>query len=77
MLNLPEVEKAKALMTGAVGWSVMRWLSEKKKVRVAADRANDALDALDREVKDSWSDELKAAYLELPALSENLWKRAF
>ena len=66
MLNLPEVEKAKALMTGAVNWSVMRWLTEKKKVRKAADMANDALDALDREVKDSWSDELKAAYLALP-----------
>jgi hypothetical protein len=66
MLNLPEVEKAKALMTGAVSWSVMRWLAEKKKVRKAADLANDALDVFDREVKASWSDELKAAYDELP-----------
>src|SRR5208337_1928667 len=68
MLNMPEVEKAKALMTVAVDWSVMRWLAEKKKVRTAADIANAALDALDREIKSSWSDELKAAYDDLPPI---------
>jgi hypothetical protein len=66
MLGMPEVEEAKAIMTVAVNWSVMKWLAEKKKVRKAADIANNALDALDREVKASWSDELKAAYDELP-----------
>jgi hypothetical protein len=67
MLNLPEVEKAKALMTEAAArWSVMRWIAEKKKVRKAADLANDALDALDESIKSSWSDELKAAYDEFP-----------
>jgi hypothetical protein len=65
MLNLPDVENAKAVMTGAVSWSVVRWLAEKKKVRKAADLANAALDALNLEVKASWSDELKAAYNEL------------
>jgi hypothetical protein len=68
MLNLIEVEKAKTLMTEAVHWSVIRWLAEKKRVRKAADIANDALDALDKEVKASWSDELKAAYDELPPI---------
>jgi hypothetical protein len=66
MLNMPEVENAKEIMTVAVNWSVMRWLAEKKKVRKAADIANAALDALDREVKASWNEELKAAYDELP-----------
>ncbi len=65
MLNLREVEEAKALMTEAVRWSVMRWLAEKKRVRKAADLANDTLDAFEKEVKTGWSDELKAAYEEL------------
>jgi hypothetical protein len=65
MLNLPEVENAKTVMTIAVSWSVVRWLAEKKKVRKAADVANAALDALNREVKTTWSDELKAAYNEM------------
>jgi hypothetical protein len=68
MLNLEEVENAKALMTEAVNWSVMRWLREKKRVRNTSDIANDKLDAVDREVKASWSDELKAAYAELPKI---------
>ena len=33
MLNIEEVENAKALMTEAVNWSVMRWLGEKKRVQ--------------------------------------------
>lgn len=66
MLNLPEVEKAKAIMMEGLNWSVLRWLTEKKTVRKAADLANDALDAFEKEVKASWSDELKAAYDELP-----------
>lgn len=65
MLNLSEVEEAKAVMKEAVNWSVMRWLAEKKRVRKAADVANAALDTLEKRVKDCWSDELKAAYDEL------------
>jgi len=65
-LNLPEVEKAKAIMIEGLNWSVLRWLTEKKKVRKAADVANDVLDAFEKEVKAFWSDELKAAYDELP-----------
>lgn len=62
MRKLREVEEAKALMSEAVEWSVVKWLKEKKRVRKAADTANDALDALNRETKQSWSEELKAAY---------------
>ena len=62
MLDMKDVENAKAIMREAVHWSVMRWLAEKKKVRKAADVANALLDELDKEVKSSWSNELKAAY---------------
>jgi hypothetical protein len=65
MRKLTEVEDAKALMTAAMGWSVVRWLKEKKRVRKTADLANAALDRLDQELKTRWSDDLKAAYGEL------------
>jgi len=66
--KLPEVEEARALMTEAQEWSVMKWLREKKRVRKTADRANDALDQLSKETKLLWSDELRAAY---GALAQN------
>ncbi len=62
MRKVPEVEAAKALMNEAVDWSVMKWLKEKKRVRRAADKANEVLDALNRQTKESWAAELKAAY---------------
>ncbi len=65
MPKLPEVEQAKALMTEAMAWSVVRWLREKKIVRKVADQANAALDELDRVVKERWSHEVTAAYKEL------------
>ena len=60
MEKLPEVETAKALMTEAVAWSVMKWLREKKRVRKTADQANAALDRLNAAVKDRWPDGVKA-----------------
>ena len=68
MRKLTEVEEAKALMTEATEWSVMKWLREKKRVRKAADRANDALDELSEQTKLLWPDELRAAY---GALAQN------
>ena len=68
MLNIKEVEAAKQLMAEAVNWSVVKWLAEKKRVRKTSDIANDSLDAFDKEVKASWSSELKAAYAELPRI---------
>ncbi len=65
MRQLAEVEEAKALMKEAVSWSVMKWLREKKRVRHIADRANAALDELDRTVKSRWSHEIRTAYEEL------------
>jgi hypothetical protein len=65
MKKLIEVEEAKGIMTEAVDWSVMKWLTEKKKVRRAADQANNALWAMQKKIKASWSDDLCAAYDEL------------
>ncbi len=62
MEKLPEVETAKALMTEAVSWSVMRWLREKKRVRKAADQANAALDQLSAAIQQSWPDRVRTAY---------------
>ena len=62
MRKLPEVEEAKALMTEAMEWSVMKWLREKKRVRKTADRANDALDQLSEETRSLWPAEPKAVY---------------
>lgn len=60
--KLPEVERAKLLLTEAASWSVIKWLREKKTVRKTADKANAALDQLDRDVKQGWPQDLKAAY---------------
>jgi hypothetical protein len=66
MRKLAEVQEAKELMNEAIDWSVFKWMFEKPRVRGTADRANDALDRLERTVKARWSDELKAALRELP-----------
>ena len=74
MQKLIQVEEAKALMTEAKAWSVWRWLTEKKRVRAAADRAVDALNEADAKVKTSWSEDLQKAFRELEAetaLAEN------
>ena len=77
MEKIPAVDKAQTLMTHAIGWSVMKWLREKKAVRTCADQANAALDQLNRAVKERWPSEVKAAYEMLveqgkAALSTNL-----
>ena len=62
MEKIPAVETAKALMTEAVVWSVMKWLRQKKMVRKTADQANAVLDQLNKDVKDRWPDSVRAAY---------------
>src|SRR5215471_16774425 len=64
MQKLIPVEEARALMNEAKDWSVWRWLTEKRRVREAADRATAALNEAERKVKASWSDNLKKAYRE-------------
>lgn len=66
MEKIPSVEAAKAVMTEAVTWSVMKWLREKKAVRKIADQANAALDRLNGEVKDRWPADVRAAYENSP-----------
>ncbi len=61
------VQEAKKLMNEAKDWSVWRWLLEKKRVRAAADHANQALDVLAKKVRASWEDDLKKVYHELEA----------
>lgn len=65
MKRLAEVEEAIALMNEATSWSVMKWLRDKKTVRRTSDKANNALWAMQKKVKESWSDELRAAFDEL------------
>jgi hypothetical protein len=73
MQKLPAVETAKELMTEALGWSVMKWLQQKKRVRSTADQANLALDQLSASLKQGWPESLKAAYA---ALGQNGTARA-
>jgi len=61
------VEEAKALLNEGKSWGVWRWLTEKRRVREAADRGTAALDDLEEKVKSTWSDDLKKAYSELVA----------
>jgi hypothetical protein len=67
MRKLPEVQEAKNLMKEALDWSALKWLWEKRRVRETADRANAALDLVERTVKSHWSPEDKAAYKLLSA----------
>ena len=71
MTTLVEVAEAKALMTEAVDWSVMKWLREKKRVRNTADQANEALWAEKKEVKSRWNEDLRRAYDALGKVSSS------
>jgi hypothetical protein len=63
--RIEAVENAKAVLAGALDWSIMRWLTEKKRVRHAADSGTAALDDAERAAKAEWSEELVNAYAEL------------
>ncbi len=65
MRKLIPVEDATELMNKAKDWSVWHWLLEKKRVRTAADKAVDALRDAEKEVKHTWSEDLKKAYHEI------------
>ncbi len=62
MRTLREVELARALMTEAIDWSVMKWLTEKRRVRRAADKANDTLNAVEQEIRTGWSPSFTEVY---------------
>ena len=67
MHKLIPVEEATALMEEAKDWPVWRWLLSKSRVRVAADRAVDALVEAEKKVKASWGDDFTKAYREIEA----------
>ncbi|MFN7996152.1 MAG: hypothetical protein U0Q18_21255 [Bryobacteraceae bacterium] len=70
MKKLPAVEEAKELLGAAAeAWGVWKWLTEKRSVRQAADKAWEALDECEAKVRASWSDDLQKAYQELMAES--------
>ena len=71
MRKLEEVREARELMTEAMEWSSFKWLFEKTRVRQTADRANEALDRLNRAVKAKWSAEAKASYKRLAARAKS------
>jgi len=75
MKKIPEVEEAKEIMTAAQEWGVFRWLTEKRKVRLAADNCNDALARAEKRVIESWPDEMRAAYDELGAVANGKRRR--
>jgi hypothetical protein len=62
MKKLEAVEEARATMTAGKEWGVFKWLMEKRKVRIIADKATAALNEAEDKVKATWSDELKRAY---------------
>src|ERR1017187_6615709 len=62
MRKLEAVEEARAIMTQGLEWGVFKWLMEKRKVRIIADKATAALNDAEDKVKATWSDELKRAY---------------
>ncbi len=71
MEKLPAVEEAKALMMIAKDWSILKWLTEKKRVRHIADTGTAALDEAEKAVKSTWSEDLKNAYAEVSASSDD------
>ncbi len=75
MKKILEVEEAKEIMTAAQDWGVFRWLTEKRKVRLAADNCNDALARAEKRVIESWPDEMRAAYDDLVAEEQGKKKR--
>ncbi len=69
MEKLVAVEEAKALLSVAKDWSILKWLAEKKRVRRVADEGTAALDQAEQKVKATWSEALRKAYADLSAPS--------
>jgi hypothetical protein len=65
MRSIASVQEAKALLTEGQQWGVWKWLTEKKRVRAAADLAWADLEKVEKEIKSSWNEQLRAAYREL------------
>jgi hypothetical protein len=76
MRKLNSVEEAKALLHEGKDWGVWRWLTEKKRVRAAADAAWADLEEVEKEIKGSWGDDLRKAYRELQVASKKTVEEA-
>jgi hypothetical protein len=76
MRKLNSVEEAKALLNEGKDWGVWRWLTEKKRVRAAADAAWADLEEVEKEIKSSWGDDLRKAYRELQVASKKTVEEA-
>ena len=50
MQKLHLVEETKALFREAQAWSIWRWLTEKRRMRAAADTATEALEKLEKKI---------------------------
>ena len=70
MKSLDSVKQAKALLNEAKDWGTWRWLTEKTRVRTAADAAWADLEEVEKAVKGSWADDLRKAYRELQLASK-------
>jgi len=75
MKKITEVEEAKTLMTEAQTWGIWRWLTEKRRVRLAADDCNDALSRAEKKVIESWPEDMRAAYEHLVSEAAGAKKR--
>lgn len=62
MKKLQEVEEAKALLKEAINWSLLKWLWAKNSVRETADKADAALDRMNKKIKAQWSDDVREVY---------------
>jgi hypothetical protein len=76
MRKLEAVEDARAIMAQGLEWGVFKWLLEKPKVRKIADRATEALNNAEDNVKATWSDDLKRAYNHLATQASTKGKKA-
>lgn len=72
MPNLAAVLEARTVFNEALNWSVMKWLSEKKKVRKIADAANLTLDNAEKELRRRWDPSIEEAYKALQDRSSHL-----
>jgi hypothetical protein len=70
MQKLPAVEQAKTLLQQTQEWGIMKWLTDKRKVREAADNAWAAFDEQEEQIRTSWPENLQKAYADLAAQEE-------
>jgi hypothetical protein len=76
MQKVPAVEEAKTLLESAKDWGVWKWLTDKQKMRSAADHAWEVLDEVEEKVRGAWPEELQKAYADLSGTAKRKGKAA-